>query len=283
MRFNDLIAHVRTLDLGEPGDETRPPRDNVRSVQNALAAGLMAEEFSLDCIERELESALGARQTPGAPFNAPPFAALPRRGIFFRLFYWPPGKVAPAHEHASWTTTAVFHGELTVTTYDWETAVRERRLEKKNVFSAERGRAGHIYESCIHAPSNPTPRLATSIHVFNSNDKPTLAGLCGPIEGLAADMTPRPWPVEPDAFARAVGAWRRALLLMHADMLARFRSERARGLLDRIYERGDLFVKFVVSRIMEPIDSLRSSTMLEEVVSVAPEFRERAALVTLRS
>ncbi len=283
MRFRDLIAHMGSLDLGERGSPVRPPRDNVRSVQNALAAGLADEDFALDCIELELDSALRARQTPGARANVPAFHAIEERGIFFRIFYWPPGKKAPPHEHASWTVTAVFHNALTVTTYDWDTAVRERRLVSKNEFAAERGRAGHIYESCIHRPSNPTDRLATSVHIFNANDRPTLASDVGPIEGLADDMAARPWPAEPEVFERALAAWRQNLLLMHADMLSRFDSTRAKEILERVFFRGNPLVKFVVSMVVKRIDATRSETMFEELVAIAPEFRERAALVTLRS
>ncbi|HZU98470.1 MAG TPA: hypothetical protein VFF73_17325 [Planctomycetota bacterium] len=284
MRFEELRELILSLDLGEPGSKDRPPRDNVRAVQNALAQALEDEDFCLDIISLELEGALSARQAPGRVAFVPPFHRIDERGIFFRLFYWPPGKDAPPHEHTSWTVTAVFHHELTVTTYDWETAVKEKKLQQKNEFSAERGRAGHIYDNCIHRPSNPTERLATSVHIFNTNDGPMLEEICGgKVEGLADDMGPGRWPSEPVAFRRAVAANRQRILLMHADMLSRFRSERAQGLLRRVFESGDGLVKLVASMVMKPVDPVKSEAMFQELCAVEPEYRERAALVTLRS
>jgi hypothetical protein len=276
MRFAELVSLMRSLDLGDPGFPRRPSRDSVRAVQSAVGAGLATEEFSLDCIELELDAALGARQRPGAPANIRPFHGIPDRGIFFRLFYWPPGKDAPPHEHTSWTVTGVFHRALTVTTYDWETAVKERRLQPKNVFQAERGRVGHIYEPCIHRPSNPTDRLAVSLHIFNSNDGPDLEARVGPIEGLATDMSPRRWPTAPAAFERAVATWRERLLLMLADVLSRFRSPRAADLLVRLTERGTPLVQLVVATILETIDAPRAGKLLEEL-------GEEAGLLTLRA
>jgi len=282
-RWNELRALVGSLDLGEPGSARRPPRDDVRTLQNALGASLADEDFCLEVMELELDASLGAEKRPGGPVSAPPFHEIRGRGIFFRLFYWPPGKEAPPHEHTSWTVTAVFHNTLTVTTYDWETAVREQRLAERNTFSAERGRAGHIYDDSIHRPSNPTDRLAASIHIFNSNDGPVLRDRVGPIEGLADDMGSMRWPGDADAFARATGGWRQRLLLMHADMLAGFRSPRALALLERIWRLGDPLVKFVVAMIMKRIDAARGQTLLRDLYEIAPEFAARETLVTLRA
>jgi len=283
MRFEQLGELVRSLDLGEPGRTARPPRENVRAVQDALSASLAEEEFCLDCIELELDAALATRRAPGALAAARPFHEIAGRGIFFRFYYWPPGKVAPPHEHTSWTVTAVFHNALTVTTYDWETAEKERRLEARSTFSAERGRAGHIYFESIHAPSNTTERLTASIHVFNANDRPVLAERVGEVPGLAPDMAARRWPAGEAEFAHAEATWRQRFLLMIADLLAPFRSARALALLDRVFEEGDALVKFVVAIVLRAADERRSQERMDRLVAIAPEYRERVNLVLVRS
>ncbi len=40
MRLTDLTGLIRAYDLKEGSGGRRPPRDNVRAVQNALSAGL---------------------------------------------------------------------------------------------------------------------------------------------------------------------------------------------------------------------------------------------------
>jgi hypothetical protein len=265
-RFEKLVEWMRPLDLGEPGDTRRPPRENIRALQNTLGGSLAADDFCLDCIEQEVSAVLEARQTPGARCHIPPFFRIPDRGIFFRFYYWPPGKVAPPHEHTSWTVTAVFHHKLQVTTYDWDTALRERRLEQRNVFLADRGKAGHIFDPCIHNPSNETDRLAVSVHVFNSNDRSILGDTVGPIPGLACEMNDARWPAEPVAFERAVARWRRGVLLMNAEMLSRFRSPRAARLLERIFDRGDDHVRFRVTTILKDWDPVRASELFGRLV-----------------
>jgi hypothetical protein len=283
VRWNELRALAGSLDLGEPGSARRPPRDNVVALEEALGAGLRAEEFVLDLLERQLDVALGGWETAGGRAVVPPVDEIRERGIVFRFSYWTPGSTALPHEHTSWTVNAVIQNTLLVTNYDWETAERERRLKERGVLLCTRGRTEHLYADAIHRVTNPTNRLAASIHVFNSDDAPVLAKRVGPIEGLVSAGPVPHWPVEKAAFEHEVKQWRQKLLLMHADVVGGFRSRRSLSLLERISALGDPLVKFVVAMTVKQIDAERSTTLLQELAEIAPEYEDREELVTVRS
>jgi len=244
MRFIDLVQLLRSLDVVDRGVHgRRPPRDDVRAVQDALTAMLADEDFYLDCIELEAEAT--ASGTPERPFA--PFYRLDDLDLQFRMFYWWPGKAAPPHEHTAWTVTAVFYNTLEVTTYDWDIACREQRLQPKNRFTGVQGTAGHIYDRCIHRPANLTERLATSIHIFNAADRPRIEHEVGPISGMAPPTT---------AFVRGpnetvrLTASKQLRLRALAHMIGQFRSERARRMLDAIASAGDDLTRAVADRVM---------------------------------
>jgi predicted metal-dependent enzyme (double-stranded beta helix superfamily) len=228
--FSALPALLRSLDLVDGGARSarRPTREDVRTVQHALSDFLADETFYLDCVERELAAV--CRRTPDNP--SPPLFLLRDRGMSVRMFYWWPGKIAPPHEHTAWTVTAVFHGALEVTTYDFDIARREQRLERKHTFAATRGRAGHIYDRCIHSPANRTAQISTSLHIFNASDEAQLEAEVGEIEGMASPMGAR---VAGPVFDEIT----QLQLCVLAQIALQFRSDRALRLLGAIGAAGD--------------------------------------------
>src|ERR1043166_3350151 len=243
MRFGDLISLLHSLDLADRGVHgRRPPRDNVRAVQDALTAMLADEDFYLDCVDLEAEATASA--TAERPFA--PLQRLDDLDLQFRMFYWWPGKAAPPHEHTAWTVTAVFYNTLEVTTFDWDVAFREQRLQAKNRFTGVQGMAGHIYDRCIHRPANLTDKLATSIHIFHAADEPRIERGVGPIAG----MGPAHAPVGrgPNADVRLT-ALKQLRLRALAHMVGQFHSQRARNTLDAIASAGDDLTRFVTDRV----------------------------------
>jgi predicted metal-dependent enzyme (double-stranded beta helix superfamily) len=234
MRLTDLVEFIRGHDLEERSDGRRPPRDNVRAVQNALSVGLADEEFYLDCIDLELDAIQRRRN---GDIRAV-LQRIPERQMNIRMYYWPVGKAAQPHEHTKWTVTAVFFNSLQVTTYDWDVARRERRLLQKNVFRAEQGQVGHIYDRCIHNPANTGGQAAASIHVFNDSDMPLLEQEVGPINGMG-NPRERTLPTDPEARAQWIERASQNKLKMLARALARFRTPRAEALLNVISGYAD--------------------------------------------
>jgi len=232
MRFGDLLALVRGLDLDDGA--RRPPRDNVRAVQHAMSAWLGDEQFYLDCIALELGAIVSSAG------RRAPMLRMRDRPLIFQMFYWWPGRTAAPHEHTKWTVTAVFFNRLQVTTYDWDVAFRERRLERKNVFVAAEGKAGHIYDRCIHNPANPTNRDSMSIHIFHADDAPRIEAEVGPIAGLG--LAP-PRPTESPATRR-----QRQLRVL-AQAVCRYQSPRATSILDEILASGDAETQARVDRV----------------------------------
>lgn len=243
MKFMDLVGLLRSLDLADRGVHgRRPPRDNVRTVQDGLTAMLADEDFYLDCIDLEAETAAGA--TPERP--AAPFYRLDDLDLQFRMFYWWPGKAAPPHEHTAWTVTAVFYHTLEVTTFDWDVAFHEQRLTPRNRFTGVQGMAGHIYDRCIHRPANLTEKLATSIHIFNAADKPRIEREVGPIAGMAP---PSPAFVRGPNENLRLTTSKQLRLRALANMVGQFRSERARRSLAAIARTGDDLTQAVTDRV----------------------------------
>ncbi|HEX3758945.1 MAG TPA: hypothetical protein VHW23_09575 [Kofleriaceae bacterium] len=243
MRFIELISLLRSLDVADQGAHgRRPPRDDVRTVQDALTAMLADEDFYLDCID--LEAQTTASETPERPFA--PFCRVDDLDLQFRMFYWWPGKAAPPHEHTAWTVTAVLYNTLEVTTFDWDVAFRERRLQPRHCFTGVQGMAGHIYDRCIHRPANLTEKLSTSIHIFHAADQPRIEREVGPIAGMAPPTTA--FLRGPKAEARLT-ALKQLRLRALAHMVGQFHSERARRTLDAIASTGDDLTRAVTDRV----------------------------------
>jgi hypothetical protein len=239
----DLVGLLRSLDLADQGAHgRRPPRDDVRTVQDALTAMLVAGDFTLAGGARAAHTT--ASQTPERPFS--PFHRLNDLDLEFRMFYWWPGKAAPPHEHTAWTVTAVFYNTLEVTTFDWDVAFREQRLQPKHRFTGVQGMAGHIYDRCIHRPANLTEKLSTSIHIFHAADQPRIEREVGPIAGMAPPT--RAFVRGPNEDVR-LAALKQLRLRALAHMVGQFRSERARRTLDAIASAGDDLTRAVTDRV----------------------------------
>lgn len=243
MRFSDLVGLLRSLDLVDRGAYgRRPPRDGVCAVQSALTAMLADEDFYLDCIDLEAETT--ASETPERPFA--PLHRLDDLDLQFRMFYWWPGKAAPPHEHTAWTVTAVFYNTLEITTFDWDVAFHEQRLQPKHRFTGAQGMAGHIYDRCIHRPANLTEKLSTSIHIFHAADQPRIEREVGPIAGMAPPT--RAFIRGPNEDVRLT-ALKQLRFRALAHMVGQFRSERARRTLDAIASVGDDLTRAVTDRV----------------------------------
>lgn len=258
MRFSDLLDTMDGLDLGEPGQATTPPRDNVRAVQNTVARGLETDELRLDLLELDLADLLA---TFGLPEEHGPngFFHLPARGIHFRLTYWWPGREAGIHEHSAWTVTAVVWNELTIQTYEHALLRDLGRIVPRNTFSARAGAVGHIYEPCIHNPVNTSEHWSVSLHVFNDNDRPTF-----PLAVAADDALDE--PLTAADFAPAVQRRLRTKLAI----LETMPSSRAAGLVDRIFRAGDPETKRAAARVMTSFDRERGEALFREVAPEVP-------------
>jgi hypothetical protein len=230
MQLADLCRTFHDLEFPHATASAHPPRDRVRAVQDAVEQAVQDDTFLADCIEAELLRLDREGWRPGLA----PFHRLPDLGIRFCLAYWAPGQVADPHEHTAWTVTAVCHNALEVATFDHAIASAEGRLVQKNLFPAPAGRAGHIYDPCIHAPRNPTGAWSMSFHVMSPRDgepgedgRPVLRPAVNP---LAADHP----------FTRcAVARLRQRALRVLAAILAASSDPRAVALLEGIVARGD--------------------------------------------
>jgi predicted metal-dependent enzyme (double-stranded beta helix superfamily) len=245
MRFSALPTLIESLDLEERrgSSHRRPPRDNVRAVQNLLSAGLSDEDFYLDCIGLEIDANL--RRSAEAPKQS--LFRMPDLGMRVQMFYWYPGRTIAPHEHSAWTVTAVFYNALQITTYDFDLAFREQRLERKNVFGTVQGQAGHIYERCIHKPTNTTNTTSLSLHIFNGADEQRIEDEVGPIKGLEYPNVDL--PADADERAAIVEQWTQRQLQALTRVLSQFRSPRAADLLEKIAESGDARTEMLADRM----------------------------------
>jgi hypothetical protein len=172
MKLNDLCGQFDRNEFPAAGECEHPAREPVLAARQAVTAAVQDDEFLVDCLAHELD-VLEQRIPRG---GLVPFHTLPESGIRFAFGYWPPGSRAGAHEHSAWTITAVCRNKLLVQTFDREASIRQQQLVPKNLFDAEAGRVGFIYEPCIHDPRNPTKRWSLSLHVSSPRDGEPLDG-----------------------------------------------------------------------------------------------------------
>jgi hypothetical protein len=269
MRFQEIVDLMARLDLGEPGRPRRPRRENLVVLQDTLRRGLEDPDFRLDCIELDLD-AWRAWERSGWSGMKPPIATIPELGFFIMMFYWPPGEVSPPHEHTSWTMSAVFHNRLEVATYDWERAATARRLETRNLFTAEVGKVGFILEPAIHSPRNTTAEGATSFHIYNADDGPVLEAQVGPIEGLASYGTSGEEPLPPRPAALFLDA-RQRVLRAHAEAAERFPCGRSASVLEALHRGGDPETRAAVTRSMRIVDPAEADARVARWRSPPPE------------
>jgi len=270
MRVLELVELMEKLDLGEAGRPRRPPHENLRAIQEALARGLADPEFRLDCIERDL-SVWAGWEASGWNGMKPAMIALPELGLFVRVFFWPPGQVSPPHEHTSWTMSAVFHNRLQVMTYHWDRAIAARRLEKRSRFWAESGRVGYIYDPAIHSPSNPGERGAISFHIYNADDGPVLERQVGPIEGLSASAKASDDPTLSARRPEVLRSARESLYRVHAEAALEFPCSRTMEVLEALYRRGDPITRDFVAQSMRAHDAAAADTHLRRLAGAPQE------------
>jgi hypothetical protein len=164
--LDDLCTRFEELEFPLAGEREHPERNSVLAAREAVTDAVRDDEFLVDSMARELD--LVERRVPRQ--GLVPFFTVPAHGIGLSFGYWGPGSRAGAHEHTAWTITAVCRNELEVQTYDREGSYRRRTLIPKNLFEAPAGRAGFIYEPCIHDPRNPTDRWSVSLHLYSPRD-----------------------------------------------------------------------------------------------------------------
>ena len=261
--LSDLLA---TSDFPHVGSSERPERESVRAVQDTVQRGLAGGDLFLDCIALQLDA-----WERGQAFGAGlvPFARHPEAGVRFAFGFWPPGAGIDPHEHTDWTVTAVCHNALEVRTFEYDVAHAEDRLVQRSLFPAPRGRAGHIYEPCIHAPRNPTRNWSISLHVTSPRDG---ARPRGASEDWTDDWATRRRATEPRAEGeprsalvrcwqrRTQSDWHRALV----GALSEIPGPRAVALLERVFLAGNVGTKQLVCRGLEGLDSVRAAALDEQ-------------------
>jgi hypothetical protein len=228
MNLDDLCAFLDCTDFPTAEAREHPERDAVLAARSAVTTAIRDDEFLTDCMARELDLLEQRLPLKGLV----PFLTMPVSGIRFAFGYWPPGRSADPHEHTAWTITAICRNQLEVQTYDREKSYRDQELVPKNTFDAAAGRAGFIYEPCIHAPRNPTNRWSLSLHVTSPRDGEKVEqDMCLPI--LNAGRV-RLSPNYDDPYAWVESArYQRVLIHQVAGFLARTKAPAAKGLLAR--------------------------------------------------
>lgn len=229
--WDAFAARFHALDFPRAGSAALPPRDSVRAIRIALETALTSDAFLCDLVALELANV--ARGVLRRSFV--PFAVDRELGIRFATACWAPFRASEAHEHAGWTVTAVAHNALEVATYDRSIACDERRLVQRNLHPAPRGRAGYIYEPCVHAPRNPSAAWSYSVHVIGPHDgAPAADG-----RSFIGENAPRRL-ADDDAFTRClVHRQRQVWLRVLASVLGENRDARVPELLGRMVALGN--------------------------------------------
>lgn len=166
MTLPDLCSAIEALQFPAAHEQRRPELAQVRAARSAVEAAIVDDEFLSDCLAAELRMLESGRVRR----SLTAFATLPQSGIRLAFGYWRPGGAALVHEHAGWTITAVCRNELTVQTYDRAQSYLRRTLVPKNQFHAQAGKAGFIFEPCIHQPRNTSLHWSLSLHVIGPHD-----------------------------------------------------------------------------------------------------------------
>lgn len=154
------------LCLPDARSSDRPERPQVRRATAILTEALEDPAFVRDCIALEHSRLDAWDGTPGLR----PFHVLRQSGVTMAFGYFAPGQATGAHEHTSWTVTAVCHNDLEVLTFDRDVAYGEGRLVVDKTITATPGRVGHIYDPCIHEARNPTGSSSVTMHLLSPND-----------------------------------------------------------------------------------------------------------------
>jgi len=241
-------------------ERERPVRESVRAVSAGLERALLSESFVVDCATRELER----MERSNVLGHMNPFFVAPELDIRFSFLYWAPGEGSRPHEHTDWTVTAVCQNELQVEVFDWRSAVEEAKVVRTRVHPASDGRAGYIYDPCVHNPRNLTNRWSMSIHIVSPHDGKPLDG-----------RTPFAAPPPPsrlaegavaanEAFTRCYDDWRRECRLrVLVGLLDTRGGLQATPLLERLFERGRATTRRMAMAALARRDSGRAQRLLQ--------------------
>jgi hypothetical protein len=231
MMIDDVAAAFDALDFPPLHEAAPPARQTVLDARAIIEKAIVDDDFLLDCIASELRLIASGVSRWGLV----PFAVLPRTGIRLAFGYWPPGGGPGAHEHTAWTITGVCRNELEVRTFDRDESYRRGELVDKNLFAAQQGRVGFIYDAGIHAPRNPSAQWSLSLHLISPHDgqpRPDQPAPIPALTGRAASV----FGSVPAAPMLAVQSqkWLRFL----ASIVAAAATPRSSILLDTVFDLG---------------------------------------------
>jgi hypothetical protein len=216
MKLDDLCEAFEALRFPGLGAQAHPERSSVLDARSAVGAAVVDDEFLMECISWELRRLEDDRLRHGLV----PFFIVPGLGVKFAFGYWPPGGTPGPHEHLAWTITAVCRNHLEVRTYDREQTYQRRELVPKNCFPASAGRAGFIYEPCIHEPRNTSADWSLSLHVISPRDGEPSGDHEEPLPFLTARRGV-PAAIQEDPYTRVIVArFRRRFVRQLARILA---------------------------------------------------------------
>jgi hypothetical protein len=234
MRFDHLLDGFEALQFPKKGERTHPDRQLVTAARASVEAAVIDDEFLADCLAFELTLIESNRPRRGLV----PFFTMPDLGVRFAFGYWAPGNSAPAHEHTAWTITAVCRNELEVLTYNRDESYRTRELVPKNRFHAPAGKAGYIFEHCIHAPMNVSRDWSLSFHVTSPRDGERADAESEPLPALRTRPA-LPLPQHRHPYANVLAARHRNRCVHQlARIIAAMKERQASDLLDRCFALG---------------------------------------------
>lgn len=166
MDLDSFCATFQSDRFPKAHETTAPDLPTILDLRRWVEAAVVDDAFLLQCIQSELGAIRSNRVRRGLDC----FRVVPEYGMRLALGFWEPGAGPGPHEHTAWTVTAVCRNWLNVATYDRAATYARRELVAKNLFTASAGRAGYIYEACIHSPWNPTGDVSMTFHVMSPWD-----------------------------------------------------------------------------------------------------------------
>jgi hypothetical protein len=165
MLLEDLREALGQLPFPSATEAETPARETILEARKLVGAAVVDDAFLVDCIATEIP-----RLRDCSFRGLAPFFTTPETGIRVAFGYWPPGSTARPHEHTAWTITAVCRNELDVKTFDRDESYKAKTFVPKNLFKANAGSVGFIYDPCIHEPLNATETWSLSLHVISPRD-----------------------------------------------------------------------------------------------------------------
>lgn len=218
MKLGDVCAAISALRFPHSSEAAHPDREAIVQVRSCVRGALASDEFLADCLGHELRLVESGRPRQGLT----PFFTMPDLGIRFAFGYWSPGATPGPHEHTAWTITAVCCNRLSVSTFDRAESYRRNELVAKNLFEAEAGQVGFIYEPSIHEPKNTSSDWSLSLHITSPRDGSPVDGV-EPLAVLTSFPRSAERPVnlgDPLAHVRKMKARHQEIQLLTRTLLA---------------------------------------------------------------